>query len=77
MLNRVFSAPPEKVAFARRVVEAFEEGLKKGTASVNLDGKMVDIPVYGGARLLLEHTEAIAKVKEGKTKALASLQKQD
>ena len=45
VLNRVFSPDPAKVEYARRVVEAFEEGVRRGTASVNLDGKMVDVPV--------------------------------
>ena len=50
VLNRVFSPDPAKVEYARRVVEAFEEGLKRGTASVNLDGKMVDVPVVSAPR---------------------------
>ncbi len=32
--------------------EAFEQGAARGTASVNLDGKMVDVPVYRRARLV-------------------------
>jgi len=71
VLNRVFSPEPAKVEYARRAVEAFEEGLKRGTASVNLDGKMVDIPVYNRARLILERAEAIAEVERRKAGALA------
>lgn len=74
VLNRVFSPSPEKVEYARRVVEAFEEGLKKGTASVNLDGKMVDIPVYNRAKQILEHVEAISVVERRKVAALARLE---
>lgn len=72
VLNRVFSLPPEKIKHAHRVVEAFEQGLKKGKASVNVDGKMVDTPVYQRAKLALEHAQAIARVEERKAKALAS-----
>jgi citrate lyase subunit beta/citryl-CoA lyase len=75
VLNRVFSPPPEKIEYARRVVEAFEEGIKQGTASVNLDGKMVDVPVYARAKLIFERAAAIAKVEERKEKALARLKK--
>jgi citrate lyase subunit beta/citryl-CoA lyase len=39
VLNRVFSPRSEKVGYARRVVEAFEDGLRTGTASVTVDGR--------------------------------------
>ena len=65
--------PPEKVEYARRVVQAFEEGLKKGTASVNLDGKMVDIPVYNRAGVVLQRAEAIGKIEQRKAEALAGM----
>ncbi len=77
MLNRVFSPPPEKIEYAQRVVDAFEEGLRQGTASVNLDGKMVDIPVYERAKRIFDHAAAIAKVEERKEKALARLRSMD
>lgn len=73
VLNRVFSPPPERIEYARRVVDAFEEGVRQGTASVNLDGRMVDIPVYERAKRMLERAAAIAQVEERKEKALARL----
>ena len=73
VLNRVFSPPPEKVEYARRAVQAFEEGVRQGTASVNMDGKMVDIPVYNRSRLILQRAEAIAVVERRKAEALARL----
>jgi len=73
ILNRVFSPDPAKVAQARRVVEAFEEGLKRGVASVSLDGRMVDVPVYTRARLLFDRAEAVAALEARKTAALARL----
>lgn len=73
VLNQVFSPPPEKVEYACRAVEAFEEGVRKGTASVSLDGKMVDIPVYNRAKLVLKRAEAIAAVERRKAEALAKL----
>ena len=71
VLNRVFSPPPEKVRSAQAAVEAFEEGLKRGTASVNVAGEMVDIPVYRRAKRILEHAAAIAAVEQRKADALA------
>jgi len=73
VLNRIFSPDSAKVGYARRVVEAFAEGLKRGTASVNVDGQMVDIPVYHRARLILNRAEAIAEVERRKANALAHL----
>jgi citrate lyase subunit beta/citryl-CoA lyase len=73
ILNRVFSPDPAKVAYARRVVEAFEKGLAQGTASVNVDGRMVDIPVYNRAKLILQRAEAIAELERKKDNALALL----
>ena len=73
VLNQVFSPPPEKVEYARRAVQAFEEGVRQGTASVNMDGKMVDIPVYNRSRLILQRAEAIAVVERRKAEALARL----
>ena len=71
ILNRVFSPDPERVQYARRAVDAFEEGLRRGTASVNLDGRMVDIPVYRRAQIILQRAQAIAELERAKAEALA------
>ena len=73
VLNRVFSPDPAKVEHARRVAAAFEDGLKRGTASVNLDGKMVDIPVYKRAEVILARARAVAETERRKAEALARL----
>jgi len=73
VLNRVFSPPPEKVEYARRAVEAFEVGLRNGRASVNVDGAMVDTPVYRRAQHILERAAAIAEVEARKAERLARL----
>ena len=73
VLNRVFTPDPAKVEYARRVVEAFDEGVKQGTASVNLDGKMVDVPVYKRALVILDRANAVAATERRKAEALARL----
>jgi len=73
VLNRVFSPDPAKVEYARRVVEAFEGGLERGTASVNLDGKMVDIPVYKRAEVILARARMVAEAEHRKAEARARL----
>jgi len=72
ILNRVFSPSPAKVEHARRVVAAFEEGLKSGRASVSLDNRMVDTPIYKQALMILERAKAIAELERRKAEALAS-----
>jgi citrate lyase subunit beta/citryl-CoA lyase len=73
VLNRVFSPPPRKVEYARRAVAVFEAALRRGTASADLDGAMVDTPVYQRARYILEQVTAIAAVERRKADALARL----
>jgi citrate lyase subunit beta/citryl-CoA lyase len=58
-VNRVFRPSEEEVAYARRVVEAFEEAVARGHAAVQVDGRMVDTPVAKRARALIELAEAI------------------
>ena len=73
VLNRVFSPAPYALEFARTAVEAFEEGLRRGTASVSVAGMMVDTPVYRRARRILEQAAAVAAVEKRKADALARL----
>ena len=70
VLNRVFTPDPAKVEYARRVVEAFEDGVRHGTASVNLDGKMVDVPVYKRAQVVLARASVVAETERRKADAL-------
>ena len=74
ILNRVFSPSAEKIEHARRVVEVFEEGLRKGRASMTLDDRMVDTPVYKQAKVVLERAEAVAAVERRKADAMKLLQ---
>ncbi len=53
--HRVYTPSPERVEWAQAVVKIFEEeGIAKGSAAVSYKGKMVDTPVYLGARKILE-----------------------
>ena len=58
-VNRVFRPSEEEVAYARRVVEAFEEAVARGHGAVQVDGRMVDPPVAKRARALIELADAI------------------
>jgi citrate lyase subunit beta / citryl-CoA lyase len=70
VLNRVFTPDPAKVEHARTVVEAFEEGVRRGTASVNLDGRMVDVPVYKRAQVVLARARVVTETERRKSVAL-------
>jgi citrate lyase subunit beta/citryl-CoA lyase len=70
VLNRVFTPDAAKVEHARRVVEAFEGGIRRGTASVSLEGKMVDVPVYRRAQVILARARVVAETERRKTEAL-------
>jgi len=64
--HRIYSPAPERVEWARAIVKVFEEeGIAKGSAAVTLNGKMVDTPVYIGAKQILD-TQAEIEAKEKK-----------
>lgn len=70
ILNRVFSPSPAKIHHAKRVIEAFEEAVKIGRASLSLDNRMVDTPIYKQAQLCIELSQAIEEKERQKTEAL-------
>ena len=51
MINECFTPSEEEIAYARRVLEAFESS--NGAGTVGLDGKMLDIPHLKQAKRLL------------------------
>jgi citrate lyase beta subunit len=57
VVNRVFAPTDEEVAWARRVVEAFERAESEGTGVFGLDGTMVDLPVVERARRVLQEAK--------------------
>jgi citrate lyase beta subunit len=72
-LSIAIETPKGLLACERIAVDAFEEGVKHDTASVNLDGKMVDVPVYRRAQLILQRANAIADLERTKAEALKRL----
>ncbi|MEE8354778.1 MAG: hypothetical protein V3S09_03040, partial [Candidatus Bathyarchaeia archaeon] len=69
-LNQGFSVPREEAAFMRGALEAFQEGLERGTASVSVDGRMIDIASAERCRRVLERADAIAGMEGRKREAL-------
>lgn len=65
ILNEEFRPSPEEVERARRIVAAFEVAARGNTGAIEVDGKMVDIPVVERARRTLERHEAIERRTAG------------
>lgn len=58
--NKMYAPDPADVEWAKAVVKVFEEeGIAKGKASVSLNNKMVDTPVYLNAKDILAAYEEI------------------
>jgi len=58
VIHEVFTPPPEEVAHHRRIIEEFEKALTAGSASINVDGRMVDYAVARVARTVVARAEA-------------------
>jgi citrate lyase subunit beta/citryl-CoA lyase len=67
--NEGFRPSSEETAYYVKVREVFAEGLKRGMASVPIDGKMIDVPVDVRARLYLEWANRAQKRDEEKARA--------
>jgi len=59
-INDVFSPSAAEVAYARRVVDAFERARAKGDGAVALDGKLLDQPIVERARRTLALHDAVS-----------------
>ncbi len=69
-VNAAFTPTAELVAFNKRVRQAFAAGVAAGTASVPLDGRMIDVPVDEWAIVVLATAEACAARDAEKKAAL-------
>lgn len=61
IINGIFSPAKEEVTWAIEVVVAFEKAELEGSAAIQLNGKMVDYPVYKQAIQILERTKTIPR----------------
>ncbi len=62
LLNTVFSPDEGEIAYARRVVTAFESAQARGDASVAVGGQLVDLPIVRRAQRILEIVQNQANV---------------
>lgn len=58
--HKIYTPTPDRVEWAKAVVEVFErEGIAKGSAAVSYNNKMVDTPVYIGAKQIIQTIKEI------------------
>ncbi len=69
--NEGFRPTPEEAAYYVKVIEVFAEGIKRGMASVPIDGKMIDVPVDLRAKLYLKWAQRAHARDDAKAQAHA------
>lgn len=67
--NEGFRPTAEEAAYYVKVIDVFAEGLKRGMASVPIDGKMIDVPVDLRAKLYLTWANRAQARDDAKAKA--------
>jgi citrate lyase subunit beta/citryl-CoA lyase len=68
-LNQGFSIPENEIIRMEKELNAFMNGIKDGTASVNVDGRMIDIASAERCRKVLERAYAIKEMEKRKSEA--------
>ena len=63
VINDVFTPAAHVVEYQRRVLAAFEQAEAAGSASIAVDGKMVDYAVARVARVIIARAEAAARAQ--------------
>jgi citrate lyase subunit beta / citryl-CoA lyase len=59
MLNEGFSPAPGEVATAQRIIAAYEKAQSEGRGSIEVDGKMIDVPVVERAQRVVDTARRI------------------
>jgi citrate lyase subunit beta/citryl-CoA lyase len=62
VLNEEYRPSPAEVASAEKIIAAYEKSTAEGRGSIQVDGKMIDVPIVQRAeRLLARHRAIVAK----------------
>ena len=59
ILNKAFGPTAEEVTYAKRVIDVFKEAEAAGRGSIEIDGRMIDIPIVDRAERVLARQAAI------------------
>jgi len=57
IINKFFSHSENQLKEAMKIVEEFEKGVKNGKGAIEIEGKMVDYPVYKRALSIIERAK--------------------
>jgi len=60
--QEAFTPSDTAIAYAKRVIESFEESQKEGRGAYALDGKMIDMPLLKNAQKVLGRAKAAGKI---------------
>jgi citrate lyase subunit beta-like protein len=61
-VQQAFTPSGEAIAYARRVIQAFEENQQMGKGAFALDGKMIDAPILKSAERVIALAQAAGKL---------------
>jgi citrate lyase subunit beta/citryl-CoA lyase len=59
ILNRVLTPGSQEIAGAQRIIREFEAARARGLDRIDVDGLLVEMPIYQNARRLLERAQAL------------------
>jgi citrate lyase subunit beta / citryl-CoA lyase len=62
-LNRIFTPSAQELDYYRRVIEAFDAAVARGSAAITVDGKLVDYAMAGMAKRVLAWAAGLKAVK--------------
>ncbi len=65
IVHEIYTPKPKDIIFAQKVVKEIEEKSAQGIGVFTVDGKMIDIAFYDGAKRTLELAKASGVYKEG------------
>ena len=57
----VFTPSEEEIAYAGRVVDAFESAEREGRAAIQLDGRFIEYPMVERAKRVIELANAVQR----------------
>ena len=60
-VQTAFTPSAAAIAYAKRIVDTFEDNQKEGKGAYSLDGKMIDMPLLKNAQKVLERAKAAEK----------------
>lgn len=61
LVNKAFSPTEKEIDWAKRVIEAYENGVRTGCSDVYVDGKYIDPPVVSKATLIMSRYNKISQ----------------